>query len=129
LRKKREVAVLYVPVVPYVPHDPPSPRTRELAGLLSRVIEEYEKHHPAVTGAEVRGALDLAARDSKAGSPAEVRAVVGILAGFLVLLGGVGFFFARGGSIDAESMPMVAVSIAILVLLVGVVLLKKASGR
>lgn len=90
--------MLYVPVVPYVPHDPPSPRTRELAGLLSRVIDEYEKHHPAVTGTEIRAAINLAARGSKAGSPVEARAVAGVLAGILVLLGGVGFFLARGGA-------------------------------
>jgi len=121
--------VLFVPVVPYVPPTPPSPRTRELAGLLSRVIDEYEKHHPAVTGSEIRAAMDLAARGSRAGSSLETRAVAGVLAGILLLLGGVWFFLARGGSIDVESMPMVAVSIAILALLVGVVLVRKASGR
>jgi len=121
--------VLFVPVVPYVPPTPPSPRTRELAGLLSRVIDEYEKHHPAVTGSEIRAAINLAARDSRAGSSLEARAVVGGLAGILLLLGGVGFFLARGGSIDAESMPMVAVTVGILVLLVGVVLARKTSGR
>jgi hypothetical protein len=121
--------VLFVPVVPYVPPSPPSPRTRELAGLLSRVIDEYEKHHPAVTGSEIRAAVNLAARNSRTGSRVEARAVAGVLAGLLVLLGGVGFFLARGGSIDAASMPMVAVSVAILALLVGVVLVRKASGR
>jgi len=117
--------VLFVPVVPHVP---PSPRTRELAGLLSRVIDEYEKHHPAVTGTEVRAALDMAARESRVGS-VQARAVAGILAGILVLLGGVGFFLARGGSIGVESMPMLAVSVAILVLLVAVVLLRRPPGR
>ncbi len=120
--------MLYVPVVPYVPHDPPSPRTRELAGLLSRVIDEYENHHPAVTGTEIRAAINLPP-EAPGPAPVEARAVAGVLAGFLVLLGGVGFFLARGGSIDVESIPMVAVSVAILALLVGIVLVKKASGR
>jgi len=120
--------VLYVPVVPHVPHDPPSPRTRELAGLLSRVIEEYENHHPAVTGSEVRAALAMATRTSRGGTM-EARAVAGILAGFFVLLGGVAFFVMRGGSIDVESLPMVAVTIAIIALLGGIVLLRRVSGR
>lgn len=121
--------MLYVPVVPHVPHDPPSPRTRELAGLLSRVIEEYEKHHPAVSGREIRAALDLAARESKGAARQEARAVAAVLLGMLVLLGGVGWFASRGGSIDAEAWPMVAVAVAIFGLLIGVVVLKRLSGR
>lgn len=120
--------MLYIPVVPHVPQDPPSPRTRELAGLLSRVIEEYESHHPAVTGREIRAALDLASRGSSA-APVQARAVAVILTGLLVLLGGVGFFVARGGSFDAESFPMVAVAIVIFALLAGIALARRAPGR
>ena len=45
----------YVPI-PIVPPTPPSPRTRELAELLARVIEEYEKLRSRFYG---RGAYDF----------------------------------------------------------------------
>ena len=42
--------MIFVPVV--TPPTPPSPRTRELAGLLGQVVQEYTKAHPATTRAE-----------------------------------------------------------------------------
>lgn len=118
----------FVPVVPYVPPSPPSPRTRELAELLSHAIREYEAHHPALTGTEVRAALDLA-REAEAGSAGDPAAVVVVLLGALVLFAGVAFFGLRSGSIDATSLPLVAISVAVVALLVGVVLVRKRSGR
>lgn len=72
--------------VPMPPPTPVSPRTRELADLLGRVIEEYERHHPAVSGEEVRDAVRLAARSSRAGGPEVARLVIAALAGVLVLI-------------------------------------------
>ncbi len=45
---------MYVPIV--VPDATPSRQTQELADLLGRVVQEYEKAHPTVTGPEVASA-------------------------------------------------------------------------
>ncbi len=92
----------YVPMVHVVtPEAPPSRQTQELADLLGRVVQEYEKAHPTVTGPEVSQALQLAKRAStKAGG--NPTAMVAALAGGLVLMVGLGvvFFAAQGGGID-----------------------------
>ena len=87
---------MYVPIV--VPDATPSRQTQELADLLGRVVQEYEKAHPAVTGPEVAQALQLAKRAStKAGGDQAAIAVA--LAGGLALMVGLGvFFFAQRGS-------------------------------
>jgi hypothetical protein len=73
------------------PTVPPSPRTREMANLLTRVLEEYRKSHPATTDAEIRAAVrlaQLASRSGNQGAPALLAVafgllVAGVLAGFL----------------------------------------------
>jgi len=115
--------VIYVPVV--VPPQPPSPRTRELAELLGRVIEEYEKHHPAVTGSEVRGALQMAAQSSKAASPAAALAV-GL--GLALLLGGLVAFFSMG-SMSGAAIPWSGVVLAFASVLAVAFLLKRLAGK
>ena len=62
----------YVPIVTTPTQQQPSRQTRELADLLGRVIQEYEKAHPTVSGAEVRHALQLArsASSKTTGAPA-----------------------------------------------------------
>ena len=116
--------MIYVPVVP---PQPPSPRTRELADLLGRVIEEYEKHHPKVTDSEVRAALQMAAQSSKGAPPvAAVAAALGVAA----LVGGVFFFMAaNGGELSADGIPMVG-AVVVLLSIVGVAfLLKRLAGK
>ena len=106
----------YVPI-PVVPPTPPSPRTRELADLLARVIEEYEKHHPAVSGAEVREALNLASQSSKTAAPA-ARSLVAMLLLGLVALGGALFYAVeRSGGGGATEFPMIAVVIGVILVL------------
>jgi hypothetical protein len=108
--------VTYVPI-PIVPPTPPSPRTRELADLLARVIEEYEKHHPTVSGAEVREALNLASRSSKAVAPAAPKVLALLLLGLAAL--GAGLFLAveRSGGGAAPEFPMIAVVIGVILVL------------
>jgi len=121
--------MLFVPVVPHVPSSPPSPRTQELARLLSHAIREYEKHNPTVSGSEIRAALDLAARDARLVPGAGGRPAVAVALGSVVLLGGIALFGLRASGLDAGSVPMVAVAVAVLGLLAGLVLLGKTSGR
>ena len=112
--------MFFVPVVPH--HPPPSPRTRELADLLGRVIQEYEQHHPAVTGSEVRAAARLAAqRSSKRGGVDE--RVAAVVAALVALLGV--FVYVAAGSRGGESVPMVAVAIAVFLIFGLVVVLKR----
>ena len=118
--------MLYVPVIP--PHaTPPSPRTRELSDLLGRVIEEYEKHHPAVTGSEVREAVRLAAmRSSRTGS-GSVRILAGVSAAAAVA-GIFAFVAANHGQVPGNGVPTVAVALALLAVLFVVVVVKRSGG-
>jgi hypothetical protein len=105
----------YVPVVvPPTNSPPPSPRTRELAGLLTKVLDEYTKAHPAVTKAEIRTAFRMAqmttGRDSK-------RIVLALVFGVMVLVFSVGLFFARAGGgevVTDDSAPMLIMAVIIL---------------
>ncbi|MHB1191896.1 MAG: hypothetical protein ACYC6F_02525 [Longimicrobiales bacterium] len=118
--------MLYVPFIP-PPATPPSPRTRELAGLLGRVIEEYEKHHPAVTGPEVRAAVRMALEtSSRKGSPA-----LGIAVGVAAALVAGGLFAllaANEGQMPQSTVPMVAIAVALFAVLVVVAMVKRG-GR
>jgi hypothetical protein len=106
----------YVPIVtPSTTPQPPSPRTRELAGLLTKVLEEYQNAHPSVSRSEVRAALRLA-QLSTGGDKAPVALVVSLTLGLLVAGVGLGllFFMRGGGEIEmTSSLPMVIMAIAI----------------
>jgi hypothetical protein len=77
--------MLFVPVISPATTQPPSPRARELADLLTRVMEEYERAHPAITTAEVRHAMRLA-EERTGGGPARTRVAVIALVGFVMSL-------------------------------------------
>ncbi len=122
--------MLFVPMIPPIPphHAPPSPRTRELAGLLGRVIEEYEKHHPSVTGSEVRAAVDLAARNSGTAKSENAKAVAVIAAIVLAFVAaGLALRLSDRGGMP-ESVPIAAVAVALGVALAVVVLVKRLGG-
>lgn len=106
----------YVPIPIIVPPTPPSPRTRELADLLARVIEEYEKHHPAVSGAEVREALSLASQSSNTAAPARTL-VATLLLGLVALGAGLFYFVERSGGGGAPDFPMIAVVTGVILVL------------
>ena len=118
--------MLYVPVIPHHA-DPPSPRTRELADLLGRVIEEYEKHHPAVTGAEVRAAVRMAAQRSSRQDAFDVRLLAGASAA--VVLGGLfALLAANQGQVPETAVPMVAVAVALFAVLFVLAVVKRSGG-
>lgn len=116
--------MLYVPVIPHR-EDPPSPRTRELADLLGRVIQEYEKSHPSVTGREVRAALEIAVRGSRSGAAGgRQAALVGVaIAG--AAAGVFAWFAAQGG--NSEAAP-VAILTGILALVAVLVVIRRTRG-
>lgn len=122
---RTEAHVFFVPMVPHNA-SPPSPKTRELADLLTRTIQEYEKYHPNVSGAEVRTALQLAAQGSKRAVPdARLVMVAGTLAALLV-----GFLVVamRGGDTAPGSPGMIAIAVAVF-LIVGLVVLLVRNER
>lgn len=112
----------YVPIVtPSPASTPPSPRTRELAGLLTRVVEEYSAAHPGVTQAEIRQAIQitqLSARGGSRNASLVVMLVVGLLVGGLTL----GLFVAEGGGLPWEgAFPVLIFAIILLVALAMIV--------
>jgi predicted lipid-binding transport protein (Tim44 family) len=118
----------YIPPVPHSPSSPPSPRTRELAALLTKVLEEYRKSHPSTTDAEVRSAVRLAQLASRSGNPAAPLALsLGL--GLLVagLLAGLLFYRSAGGGAPDSWAP---VAILIVLVLLGVLaFVVKAGSR
>lgn len=120
--------MFFVPVVPPTPQAPLSHRTRELGDLLGRVIEEYERHHPSVTGQEVRQALQLASRHSKAAGSGAVQVLLAGVAAALVLAGVMAFLVLERGGGTPESFPLIAVAVGIFSVLVVAILLKRLSG-
>jgi len=121
--------VFFVPVVPPTPQAPLSHRTRELGDLLGRVIEEYERHHPSVTGQEVHQALQLASRHSKAVGSGAAKVVLLGVATALALAGVMAFLMLERGGGSPESFPVMAVAVAIFSVLMVAILLRRLSGR
>lgn len=120
--RPKEVDVFFVPVIPH--EHPPSLRTRELADLLGRVIQEYEQHHPAVTGSEVRAAARLAVqRSSRKGGLYQRLAAVG--AGLAALLGAFTWVAVNRGSPGGDATPVAAIAVAVLAIAILAVVLRK----
>ena len=118
----------YVPIVTPTPTPPPSPRTRELAGLLSKVLDEYTKAHPAVTNAEVRAAIRLA-QASAGPDQTRIAAILSLTVGLVIAGLGLGLFYFRSTG-GGDFGPILPIIIAVLVVLVGVAMLAvKAQSR
>ena len=98
----------YIPIViPPQASQPSSPRTRELAGLLTKVLEEYQKAHPSVTGAEMRAAIRMVQRTTGKDRTANAL-VLSLVLGLMVAGLAVGLVAGDGGAVDlGGSMPMV----------------------
>lgn len=106
----------YVPIVIQTPTPPPSPRTRELAGLLTKVLEEYKKAHPTTTNNEVKAAIRLAQLSSRSGNPAAPAAAALVLGLLMAALAGGFFFFRANGNVEITSvMPMLVIGLIILI--------------
>lgn len=116
----------YVPIVVTTP--PPSPRTRELAELLGKVLDEYTKAHPAVTKAEIRAAINMAQATT---GPDNTKLALGLSVGLglVVLFLGLGLFYFRSVG-EVEIGPILPMIIMALIALIGVaVLVMKAQSR
>ncbi len=119
--------MVFIPTAPNSSF-PPSPRTREMANLLTRVLEEYRKSHPATTDAEIRAAVrlaQLASRSGNRGAPALLAVasgllVAGVLAGFL-------FNRSAGGVEIGTGSPMIIMGVVfmLLILLILIKVLKR----
>jgi hypothetical protein len=118
----------YVPIVPHSPSSPPSPRTRDLASLLTKVLEEYRKTHPATTDAEIRAAVRLAQLTSRSGNPA-VPLLVSLCLGLLVagVLGALFFFRSAGGAEFGPEMPMVVMALVVFLAIVAILVKVRSS--
>ncbi len=101
------------------PTYPPSPRTRELAGLLSKVLEEYGKAHPSVTKAEIRAAIHIA-RMSAGPDRGRVGALLSVTLGLGVagLLAGLFVFQGAGGGESGAAFPMIIAAVIALLAIV-----------
>lgn len=119
----------YVPISVSTPPVPVSPRTRELAGLLNQVLEEYQKAHPATTKTEVKAALKMTQMSSGTDTT-RIAAILSLVVGLLmfgVFAGLIYFRSAGGGEMDwAPILPGIIMGI-IAVLGVAVVAIKMRS--
>lgn len=121
----------YVPIVipPTMPQ-PPSPRTRELAEILGQVLDEYQKAHPSVTGAEMREAIQIA-KSATGGNKSPVALILSLGIALVLMATVLGLVFLRsGGDIElGSSMPMVVLGIIVFVFIGVVGVVVKASSR
>lgn len=109
----------YVPIVTstYVP--PPSPRTRELSGLLAKVLDEYAKAHPATTRAEIRAAIRMA-QMSVGPDRTKVAVGVSLALGLGVAMLTLGLFYFRSAG-NVEIRPSVSMIIIAVIVFLGLV--------
>jgi hypothetical protein len=100
----------YVPII-VTTREPPSHRARELADRLSRVIVDFEQHHPTVSNAEVRQATRLALQASRRGSDV-APAIASALVLLIFLMVGIGVFVVlRGGGRRSAQSPLMGLAI------------------
>jgi hypothetical protein len=102
-----------------------SPRSRELAELLAKVLDEYTKAHPATTHAEIRAAVRMAQMSAGgAQSKVAVGLTFGLGLGVMFLVLGLFYFRSAGGG-GGEGMeigPVLPVIIMAIIALLGVVM-------
>ena len=103
----------YVPII-VPPQQPPSPRTRELADELARVLRDFEGRHPSVTRHEVVEAsrLALQASGTRSVMAPVLTAVLGLgVAALVALL----VFVRSGGELSGAGSPVGAVVVGLAV--------------
>jgi len=117
----------YVPIV--VPtQQPPSPRTRELADLLARVVVDFEQRHPSMTSQEVRAATRLAAQATH-GTGESARVLALVVGGLTALIAGIVLFLsqAAGGPVTGGvDVPIVVVAVLIGIVALVAIALRRA---
>jgi len=106
--------MVFVPV----PHQPPrpSPRVQELSDQLGKVIEDYERRFPNLSGAEIRQAAQLAVQRKASGSPVN-RYAVTMAAGLAAFVAGLTLFLVQSGSLENVEVPWVMVGIGIVLVM------------
>lgn len=116
--------MMFVPVVPPTAGtSPPSPRTRELAALLQKVVEEYSAAHPAVTPAEVRRAVQMTQMSVQGGNRKLALVVVAGLSVMVALLvAGLALFSQGTMPTSGGPWPLAVFGIMVLVAVAMVVL-------
>lgn len=111
----------YVPITTTTASaQPPSPRTRELAGLLTKVVDEYTNAHPSTSKAEVRAALKLAQASTGTDNTA-VAVGLSLSLGLGVMALAFGLFFFRNSGTDMEFSSALPMIIMVLIVLIGLV--------
>jgi hypothetical protein len=90
-----------------------------LAGLLTKVLAEYQKAHPATTSAEIRAAVRLA-QASAGPDRTAVAAGLSVALGLGVLALTLGLFFFRSAG-DVEIGAIFPAVIAGLIVVIGLV--------
>jgi hypothetical protein len=112
----------FVPIVPPTTVPPPSPRTRELAGILAKVLDEYTKAHPATTRAEIRGAIRMA-QMSAGMDRTKVAAGVAVALGLGVTMLALGLlYFRNAGGVEMGTIsPMIIMAVIVLLGIVAVI--------
>ena len=110
----------FVPINVSTPPIPASPRTRELAGLLNQVLEEYQNAHPATTKTEVKAALKMA-QMSSGSDTARVAAILSLVVGLLAfaLFAGL-FYFRSGGGVEMDWAPILPGIIMGIIVVLGI---------
>jgi len=109
----------FIPIVTPTTVPPPSPRTRELAGLLAKVLDAYTKAHPATSNAEIRAAVRMA-QMSAGPDRTKLAAGLSLGVGLGVMMLTLGLFFFRSAG-DVEIGPIFPMIIMALVVLLGLV--------
>ena len=127
--------MFFVPIVPSTPtQQQVSAKARELSSLLSHAVREYRSRNPDVSSAEIRQAFALTNQDLartghlSSGGDVAMRAVAIGLA--LLLAAGLAFFLvAEDVEIAMESPAWVAIGIAVLGAVVGLLAVVKSGRR
>lgn len=91
-----------------------SPAAQELGQKITTVIREYQQSHPGLPSADVRQALRIARLNS--GTDANLRFIVVITIGLLVLGGFLALFLSSRSDGDGSSFPIMHVLVAVVVL-------------
>ena len=118
----------YIPVI-VPPQEAPSPRTRELADQLARVIVDFEQNHPTVEAGEIRQAAQLAVRASRTAGGVDA-ATITALVGLVVLVVGVVVYMGITGRFAVDGpFPVLLVNlILIAIVAVAAILLRRSRG-
>jgi hypothetical protein len=98
LRNRRRVTMSYVPIVPRSDRTRISPRARELAAQIDKLVQDFQRSYPDTRPTDVQEALRVAS-----GSPDTVPGsrrvlAVALAVGVAVLVGGLAFVGDSGSS-------------------------------